>query len=110
MYELYHIMPQTNDIRQPQSTQSRAFMSIFIFSTKCTVRTHRVRLGASRLKLPLLYVLQSRGDRSHVHLDAAGPVLHISNFLFGGKMNIFCDIFKQPEHLQQLIIPSTRTI
>lgn len=61
-----------------------------IFSDKdqvnfCLIQVSNVPPQSSRggrLKLSLVYVLQSCGDGPHVHLNTAGPVLHIPNFLF----------------------------
>lgn len=36
----------------------------------------------SRLKMTLMHILQHCGNGPHVHLNAAGPVFNIPNFLF----------------------------
>lgn len=56
-------------------------------------------LWGSRLDLTLMYVLQSSGNGPHVHLNTAGPILHIPNFLFKRKNSITTRGYHRPHLL-----------
>lgn len=55
------------------------------------------RLGGSRVKLTLVNILQGCGNCPHIHLNTAGPVLYITNFLYEMTKQISgCDLVYLP--------------